>query len=487
MAIELGARDPANAYRLLRVAQRYRPGGSVINKMLWSYWRFLLADCLRDAGSFTLPTLLYLFRTGLTSFATRIAGYIGFSSSGRSTPYDIECVARGLENSDPQLAYGLIRLMALEEATPGYLSELQSRLHLRLSGHVLTARSDGTTERLNGIICGLIFARAMQLPFSFSWATNVGAIHNALCSVTNDLPNFIHPKLVENHYIPYSEMQQYRIAGMDHLACEAASGIRLRAPVTLSQRDQILKEHLNIVPPTRLLSGPDQPFGAQLLRDLENVIPLVLDPAYLALFAEMRGRFRRALGVHYRGGDVIYGQSRHGVLALGDKSAPLPVVESLIQRSDESTVVIFGTAVGDTLTEMNYLRDRYSNVVLASDFWREGFDEVIQDSMMMAACRHLVAAGRTGVAHLAKMLNPELSFQPFIGVFTTAEYYQICMDNLDNPDYSSLQRSYINIQALAVCNDNNVPASVRERLISNVSRLDPKNMQRWRSTVLNST
>ena len=64
-------------------------------------------------------------------------------------------------------------------------------------GKVLTARTDGTTERINAIVNGLLLARKFDLDFYFSW---VGKSSNTYHCTTEELPDIFSDEFVEQHF-----------------------------------------------------------------------------------------------------------------------------------------------------------------------------------------------------------------------------------------------------------------------------------------------
>ena len=157
----------------------------------------------------------------------------------------------------------------------------------------------------------------------------------------------------------------------------------------------------------------------------------------------------------------------------------MPVIEDVIKNKRNKKILLFGTPKGDTKEDLDYLDDKYSHVCLSENFRVRDFDDVLQDSMMMSCCASLIAYEHTGVVRLARLFNPDLNLESFNEIYTKEEFFQLCLDNVENQEYNPIQRSYISVRALALCEDLGIPEEIRTFLMLNIRMLDPQNELLW--------
>lgn len=392
-------------------------------------------------------------------------------------------LAGELEDTDAHSAYKLYRLLVKLDANDPHAVAREQFLRSNLFGFMFTSRNDGTTQRLNAILVGYLLAQKMDIPFRFSWAKDVGALSNELSSVTNEVPDFFSREFCEQHFVEFESLKRYRMPSMKVPACEYVTGKRLRELLPAPKAKRVLNRCLNFCPPLALAQHQLQDWDAER----RALIELMFSEPYAKALSGFRSDCEAYLGIHYRGGDVIYGRHRHGGHAISDKAAPLPVVEDLVQRFSDQKILLFGTPVGETLTDLRYLDNKYANVQLSLKLTDPQLDGVVQDAMMMASCRTLIAYHGideashrgTGVAKLANIFNPALEKLSFDRLYSPDEFYQLCYDNIGNTQFNPRQRSYLNIRALALCDELDVSEDVQKQLIENIHALDPENKLDW--------
>ena len=383
--------------------------------------------------------------------------------------------ASKLENEYPREAFKLYSIARSHGA--GHLNEAIERLRTQCFGYMISARKDGTTERVNSILTGYLLAQNLDLPFRFSWATDVGAAQNELCSVTNQLADFIHPDFASRYFTKFDEVRAFEVPGYKSDDFFFAAQ-RIHNPVSKGALDEVLRSRLNVCPPARL----EQPLIEAWEGDIQNAIRKIFRPSYTELLESFKPKVGHFVGIHYRGGDVIYGQHRHAGHSIGYKSAPLPVIEDLIKRNERQAILLFGTPIGETLDDLHYLRDKYENVTLSLEYADPAMDGVIQDSFLRSCCSTLHAYRGTGVARLAGFINTRLNTVSFTDTYSPENIYQIYVDNLDNRAYNDLQRSFININALALAITLRKPRKKRSQYLENIRQLDPDNKLHWMKT-----
>ena len=345
------------------------------------------------------------------------------------------------------------------------------------SGYVLTARHDGTTERLNAVVHGFALAIKYQLEFKFSWATDLGSIHNDLISITNELPGFYSRSFIENYYITFQEMRTYKLTSYMSTPAEYISGFRYSKLLSQEQLKDILDQHCNLVGPERFLDS------ALIKEELKVAMSTIFPENYKSEFTKLANTIpSEAIGIHYRGGDVIFGMSRHDTNGVWGKSFSLPLVEHLIQKHQSDPVVIFGTPIGDSLEELNHLKDKYKHVQLGHEIGSPDIDGVVSDAFKMSCCSKVYNAGNSGVPVLANNFSLVNDRTVEFLTPTEKEQLQILDKSLSSPEFSNyktLQKSFVHIQLYMLCKGFGLDQSKKDNHLSAVRELDPANRMEW--------
>ncbi|MEI6895137.1 MAG: hypothetical protein V5789_11040 [Colwellia sp.] len=122
-------------------------------------------------------------------------------------------------------------------------------------GKVATARRDGTTERVNAIVNGLLLSKKYGLEFEFSWINLEG---NEFHCMTYDVPEFFAHDFITKHYREMSHFKKYKIEGFGcTYPSEYVSGFYMRGSDSnrKSLLDKAKRKEINIVPATYQYGG----------------------------------------------------------------------------------------------------------------------------------------------------------------------------------------------------------------------------------------
>jgi hypothetical protein len=214
-------------------------------------------------------------------------------------------------------------------------------------------------------------------------------------------------------------------------------------------------------------------FHGDTRAELEYIVKEVIEPAYFSFKEAGMAKIKGFTGLHYRGGDVIYGPNRHGNHAIGDKSVSLAVLEDYISKRNDENFIIFGTPIGDTENDMNYLNNKYSNIVLSKDFRVDSLDHVLQDCFLMSCCKEVVSMSGTGVTRFSKMINSSLKRSFFHDEYDENELYHLYFKGAYNLEYNNLQRAFHAANAL------NLNKTEIDTLLELIKSLDCDNKLSW--------
>jgi hypothetical protein len=367
-------------------------------------------------------------------------------------------LAISLEETQPKLAYELMSMALKYRPNGSLLKKKKNEYKDKFYNKVLTARTDGKGERVNAILNGVLLSEQLNKEFIFSWNTESSANKNIFLDLNAKIPDFFDEEMLDKHYMKFEELSFYLLYDESVTGCEVVSGDTYLPGV----EDDSSEEAINIIPSQE----------TSLDVDYSGAINKVFSKKYLALLMSYQSSFDY-LGIHYRGGDVIYGNHRHNKHAIGDKSAALSMIERVIQDNQNQKIILFGTPIGDTLDDLMFLERKYSNVTLSISLASADYDYLIQDCMMMSACNKLIGMSGTGVIRLAQKFNTKLNVEYFSDVFKGDILYELLLSGLRNPEYNLLQRSYHAVRALSM---SEVDA---EYLLNKIHGFDPDNKLKW--------
>jgi hypothetical protein len=255
---------------------------------------------------------------------------------------------------------------------------------------VVAQRSDLVGSRLMAMVQASAVAEIAGLPFRFAWPTRT------------DCGQHYPPDIFTDSYLARHEI----------------------SAVELSDRNRLTVGDLDA-----LCSGTDDSGGSAFvevsyplsLRDLEYVDPnhareraasafwaMGWEAGFAAALEAIRrwDPGSRALAVHVRAGDIVFGDWRH--IMQHDKYTPVPLVTAAIEeaRRDGRTVVLFA----DNEQMTRWLVSRYPEVVVASDVLaeRKGLTDLqraVFDLVLMSRCREITGPPRSAFSGLAAVLG----------------------------------------------------------------------------------
>ena len=241
VAVDLISGDPISSYRLLRLARKRHPEWPYVKRLDVKVCYKLIVYLITappDAGIKRQGSIAYrALKARLTGFPRRLCKSFPAGGMSRAEFDVLKDVAIELEYRDPVSSYKLYRLMLKYMPEEQFVERKEKELREKLFGYMFTSRRDGTTERLNAIILGYVIALKSDIPFRFSWATNVGAVLNELCSVKNELPEFINPRFIDQFYMDFKELKKYRVSANEVPECEFISALKVRTPVSKQDKN----------------------------------------------------------------------------------------------------------------------------------------------------------------------------------------------------------------------------------------------------------
>jgi hypothetical protein len=336
---------------------------------------------------------------------------------------------------------------------------------------ILSLRTDGTTERLNSIIHGLYLSEHTGWPFEFCWRTDVGAAKNPFHSIGKSVPDFFNDVFINEHYKSFDVFtNKYSMKSADiPYPTETGGGkgglIWAGRQVKKVPTPAELKNEINIISPPRLIISDGY--------DTESIVKKVISQEYFDFKDSIKNKASSYVALHYRGGDVIYGMHRHTRHAIGNKSVALALLEKYIQENSSDKFILFGTPVGDTQKDMEYITNKYTNVILVSEFCDVDLHPMVQECFIMASCKKIVAMSGTGVTYFAQLINRKVEVVYFNHIVKGIELYNLLIQGLNNLQYNNLQRSYHALRALSINDDD------KELLVAKIKELDPANKLSW--------
>jgi hypothetical protein len=349
------------------------------------------------------------------------------------------------------------------------LNALINKIKRKSFNKVLSMRTDGTTERLNAIIHGVYVSELIGWPFEFCWKTGDKA--RALHSTGVSLPKFFSKDFIKASYIDDNEFKaKYSVSNTD-------------VPFTITSGGGYAEGHwvgkaFNVVPAAKDLMSEINIIASGRMSHtdrvhLESIVRKVISHEYFDYKLQISDKVSDFIALHYRGGDVIYGSHKHTKHAVGSKSAPLAVIEKYIQDNPEENFLLFGTPVGDTQTDMEYISSKYNSVTLASEYCKPDLHFMVQECFIMSSCKKVASMSGTGVTYFSKLINKNLDIAHLNNLYKGDELYNLLIEGVNNQNYNKLQRSYHAMRALSLNNKD------EDILISSIKELDPSNKLTW--------
>lgn len=345
--------------------------------------------------------------------------------------------------------FTLLSEVKKEADSEAAINKLINENKLLVARRVCGGRNDGLTERIRSIIVSYVYYKYFlhlkyNLTYEFIWPLN--AEKYEFTSITSEIPAFIKADFVKNFFTPKFSKNRLNYGSLPEKG--------LREPENIIDFfDLAIVDYYTIETP-RVIRNPE------LLR----LVPLALHDIFSeethVKFELIQQKLpQKLLGLHLRGGDVVYGRFKDDI-RLG-KSLPLPLAEKFISNNPGSSVVIFGTNTGQSLNDLEYLKNKYSNVLLSFDFYDEKEYEVLFDSYIASNCELVYSAGNSAVTSLAALFNGKLDCQENgkneSDILCLKEY----LDMLGSK-YNSQQRIYSAKYALKLCHKNKLTNKYKE-------------------------
>ncbi|GGK58143.1 hypothetical protein [Amphritea balenae] len=309
-------------------------------------------------------------------------------------------------------------------------------------GQVISARTDGLLARINSIFNGVILAKYYKVPFSFTWVNDARVTRIAHGSVDGEIPSFISRAFMSGYYADESDMKRCSLPFVSNENTNGVAGKTIKSIVSRDLFSHYLNEYMNVVPTERL----DLSDNSEALVSYSGVFNQFFSRSIKKRFKKIKKScsWSESIAIHYRGGDVIYGLNRFGRF-IRKRTLSLPVVENIINDNKEKSIIVFGTPVGETLKELYYLKNKYSNVKLSVDIIgnesTHSPEATLYDAYMMSICKRVYCAGDSNMTIFAENVgdveiiipSKDYEISVFKAVLSTDEF----------ASYSALQKSFI--------------------------------------------
>ncbi len=369
----------------------------------------------------------------------------------------IRKIAVSIEGIDLRLSYKLLSVVDKYCENDSFDVKRIGLYREQLFGMVLTARTDGTTERINAIVNGLLLSRKFGLDFYFSW---VGKSNNIFHCTTSELPDVFSDEFVKQHFKPFDAFQRYTYSKLDKRPnSELSNGSQVRG--SSENREKVINDAKhkkgNIVPATYNYGN-----------NYSGVIEHVFNQKYLDIKKNRTICEKSYIAIHYRGGDVIYGVSRFDESALFGKSACLSMIERIIDENLGNNILLFGTPINESQDDLEFLKSKYKNITLASELHTEHLNPVIEECFLMGLCQQVYSTRGTGVVRLATKISPDIRVVYYDEAIAEKDLFTCLLNGIDNHEYNSLQRANHARKALSM------DMGFEEQLKSHIVKLDPQ-------------
>lgn len=357
-------------------------------------------------------------------------------------------LAKLFEPKQPYYSYLLYRIENM--LNPGHSEVTEQILRLEknfLQHHIIAWRHDGLCQRLIGILLGTFIARACNLNFNFVWPDDefMRQVFEISYEDGHSVPVDVH-KVLSEEFIEDYQLSEDKMKSLEQLF---GPGTPYRIRSTVRNFDKINAAQ-EIVRPAWL--APDRMFA-----DLE---PLFETAKYRAFFisdmftAEITKELKfvdalelpdKRIGIHLRGGDIVYGGARHKHTYARKKSISLAVADTLCKKFTSAGYVVF--VFGATVRDLEHLSQRHTNVKSVLDLplhKTNAYTQMIREIILMADCEQLISADNTGVTQLASLLGP-VKLVNASDILPPTDEYNVLIDVIASADfqnYHPLQQAY---------------------------------------------
>jgi hypothetical protein len=364
--------------------------------------------------------------------------------------------------------YNALRIMSLShELKPNgpfikrKLIELRSKVYITF---IVACRNDGLTERVNSFINGLILADSYGLMFKYSWMGN-RFFQNDHHSVPDSFDEFLSPEFKSEYeqeiadFIfnrPFIKDESFLLS----LPKKASNAIYFRAP------NRYLIESLPLATRER---GKDI-FYNKLFNQKLNKLFYRISERIDTLKKESEIN-----AIHFRSGDVIYGEYRKSGLYCRNKSLSMPFVEMLLVKAKTATFVFSASK-----SDVNYLKSKHENVLTLADIGIQELtatEQMLAEVVVMSSCNKLYGTASTGVTYLARLVG-DVAFIPPHSVMTMREEFEFYIDLfLNRVSLNNVyQMSFFLINILILQGIVNKPFdNITREVITKLKAIDPEN------------
>lgn len=325
----------------------------------------------------------------------------------------------------------------------------------------LTRRGDGLTMRLGAILVAKTLARKFNGSFHFKWGNGfIGDKFHAMEKVDEVfVPDFINEySVLEDACFGYDQIDEQSEEFIAHRPIDWK--FRGWDVSKIFQKGFPLNIRLN-QDDNKFLS--EQFYRLPFKTEIKNVI----------MQARKVEFDRDIVGIHVRGGDIIYGNYRlSGKYAKG-RCLPIKVVREIIKDnvSLNKKIIIFGQ--GNEL--LNSLKSEYG-ISLARDMYPDNIGSwgVLFDVVLMSKCANVYAAGGSGVTKLAEILGDMNVLTPE-RIWGRNVYIEKLVNNLAEEIclYDNYQQSFSFFHAYLL--RRNTDLSVAKSYLNSAIQLDPSN------------
>lgn len=347
-----------------------------------------------------------------------------------------------------------------------------------IKGHVIMARSDGLFARINAIFNCLIISRYYNIPFVFTWRTDRGASNCIHSCIKSDAQLFIDQQFWDKYHVELERITESALPWHKNYLQFGREKSQLKVFNRLTNReelDKILKVQVNITcgdlvhlqssDPSCSYKSISEEFFADTIKDQFKAIRQDRD-------------WSKHIAMHYRAGDVVYGDIRQGWF-VRYRSLTLATAEQLIQKHLDDPIILFGTPVGESLSELRFLEKKYPNIELSPEIKHASSEHnsisTIYDSYLMSLCKKLYAAKESNVANFAHRLN-------HVEICIPSDQYEketieASIRSGEAKQYSPKQQAFMHYNLFYLLIEEPTPSgeSLNACLIA-MAELDPENM-----------
>lgn len=295
-------------------------------------------------------------------------------------------------------------------------------------------RNDGLGERLKAILNTIVIAKLLERKFYIHWPEEVSAgkeFHSIDESASVFSKSFIHEHMVSKDFV--AEKKLSHLSEIKHVKDFYSEDL---FDGYLCHQNEKFK-----------FFGESKVLDISLFGDAFEEIEFSQPLKKAILMARDIDIGAKAVAIHIRGGDIIYGRYRLSQRYQA-KAICFPIVAALIDKLTQQgfKVVIF---LQDEPVEQELRKECYGNVILAKDFSRQ-LDKTAQaifDIILMSRCQ-IILAGTSGFAEVAARISGVKikKVSDYLDVFQRLEKIKAWLsgeDTIDNFQHSFAILNYV--------------------------------------------